>query len=142
MKNTKNNKGFSLVELIVVVLIMAIIAVALAPQVMKWVNSSREATDVQSIDALVSACQLALTDKDHGTEGKGATYTISKSSNTVTASPAKTDFDAVVQRYLGATSVPIKSSATFTVKISADGAVSYTVTGLTSNDLDVTNTTT
>ncbi|MCI5848904.1 MAG: type II secretion system GspH family protein, partial [Lachnoclostridium sp.] len=39
MKRTKkNNKGFSLVELIVVVLIMAIIAVALAPQVMKWVN--------------------------------------------------------------------------------------------------------
>ena len=31
----RNNKGFSLVELIVVILIMAVIAVALAPQVMK-----------------------------------------------------------------------------------------------------------
>ena len=48
MKKTKkmNNKGFSLVELIVVVLIMAIIAVALAPQVMKWVNNSRVSSDV------------------------------------------------------------------------------------------------
>ena len=61
-KVKKNNKGFSLVELIVVVLIMAIIAVALAPQVMKWVNNSRLATDVSNYDSLVANCQLALAD--------------------------------------------------------------------------------
>jgi prepilin-type N-terminal cleavage/methylation domain-containing protein len=59
-KLRKNNKGFSLVELIVVVLIMAIIAVALAPQVMKWVNNSREATDASVYDTLVEDLQLAL----------------------------------------------------------------------------------
>ncbi len=59
-KTKKNNKGFSLVELIVVVLIMAIIAVALAPQVMKWVDKSRQATDVSNYDALISVAQLAL----------------------------------------------------------------------------------
>ena len=58
----KNNTGFSLVELIVVVLIMAIIAVALAPQVMKWVHNSRMATDVQTRNSLKRQCQLALTD--------------------------------------------------------------------------------
>ena len=42
------NKGFSLVELIVVVLIIAIIAVALAPQVIKWVDRAR--TNVQEND--------------------------------------------------------------------------------------------
>lgn len=58
----KNNKGFSLVELIVVVLIMAIIAVSLAPQVMKWVGNSRIATDRQTVDSVVSSLQMALTD--------------------------------------------------------------------------------
>lgn len=60
----KNNKGFSLVELIVVVLIMAIIAVALAPQVMKWVNNARISADVTTYDAVVSSAQLALTDSE------------------------------------------------------------------------------
>lgn len=63
-KTKKNNKGFSLVELIVVVLIMAIIAVALAPQVMKWVGHSRTATDAQTYDTLVENIQLALADED------------------------------------------------------------------------------
>lgn len=60
----KNNKGFSLVELIVVVLIMAIIAVALAPQVMKWVENSRKSTDCNNYDSVVSAVNLALADEN------------------------------------------------------------------------------
>lgn len=56
----KSNKGFSLVELIVVVLIMAIIAVALAPQVMKWVENARIASDMRNYEQLQSALQLAL----------------------------------------------------------------------------------
>lgn len=58
-----NNKGFSLVELIVVVLIMAIIAVALAPQVMKWVEESRKSTDANNYDTIVEACNTALADQ-------------------------------------------------------------------------------
>ncbi len=64
MKNLrKDNKGFSLVELIVVVLIMAIIAVALAPQVLKWVNRSRVATDFTLAGNIVTATQEALTNE-------------------------------------------------------------------------------
>jgi len=59
-----NNKGFSLVELIVVVLIMAIIAVALAPQVMKWVENSRVSTDCTNYESMVENLQLAIADKD------------------------------------------------------------------------------
>jgi len=55
-----NNKGFSLVELIVVVLIMAIIAVALAPQVMKWVENSRKSTDSSNYDSIYSAANIAI----------------------------------------------------------------------------------
>lgn len=59
----KNNKGFSLVELIVVVMIMAILAVALAPQVMKWVGNSRTAADVNTYETMASSVGLALADE-------------------------------------------------------------------------------
>ena len=59
-----NNKGFSLVELIVVVLIMAIIAVALAPQVMKWVENSRISTDATNYESMIENLQLSIADKD------------------------------------------------------------------------------
>ena len=61
-KARKNNKGFSLVELIVVVLIIAIIAVALAPQVMKYVGQARTGTDANNAATLKSAVQVAVAD--------------------------------------------------------------------------------
>ena len=60
----KNNKGFSLVELVVVVLIMAIVAVALAPQVVKWVENSRIASDMQTKADIENACKLAMADTE------------------------------------------------------------------------------
>ena len=72
----ENNKGFSLVELIVVVLIMAIIAVALAPQVMKWVENSRISSDLETKEGIEKMCQLALTDEEIFKEVKDGGYTI------------------------------------------------------------------
>ncbi len=69
--NKKNNKGFSLVELIVVVLIMGIIAVALAPQVMKWVGQARTNSDSNTQKDIKSAIQIAIADF----QGAGGTLT-------------------------------------------------------------------
>lgn len=73
----KNNKGFSLVELIVVILIMAIIAVALAPQVMKWVGKSSENTDINNEATIKSTTQVAVADciAEGKTFKKANTYT-------------------------------------------------------------------
>jgi type IV pilus assembly protein PilA len=61
-KFRKNNKGFSLVELIVVVLIIAIIAVALAPQVIKWVQQARDNTKENQIATVKSAVDTVVAD--------------------------------------------------------------------------------
>lgn len=60
----KNNKGFSLVELIIVIAIMAILAGALAPALIKYINKSRRSTDVQNADSLRTAIQTALSNPD------------------------------------------------------------------------------
>ena len=57
----KNNKGFSLVELIVVVLILGILAVAVTPQLLNWGGKSKENTDAslrESVEAAASAAVL------------------------------------------------------------------------------------
>jgi len=57
-----NNKGFSLVELIIVIAIMAILVGVLAPQFIKYVEQSRQSTDIDTIDELKTAVETATTD--------------------------------------------------------------------------------
>lgn len=60
-----NNKGFSLVELIIVVAIMAILIGVLAPQYIKYVEKSRVSSDQDLIDSLEKAMQTAVSDDEY-----------------------------------------------------------------------------
>ena len=57
-----NNKGFSLVELIIVIAIMAILIVVLAPQYLKYVERSRNSTDMQTATEFMDACEVWAAD--------------------------------------------------------------------------------
>ncbi len=57
-----NNKGFSLVELIVVIAIMAVLVGVLAPQFIKYVESSRRSTDVSNAETIRSAVLADIAD--------------------------------------------------------------------------------
>ena len=64
-KKKKNNKGFTLVELIVVVAILAILVGLLAPQYTKYVERSRKAADASNLDSMVSAVKVATADQTY-----------------------------------------------------------------------------
>lgn len=77
-KENMNNKGFSLVELIIVVAIMAILIVVLAPQYLKYVEKSRVAADQASIQGYIDAMQVIAADPDVTLAG---TLTMTKAAN-------------------------------------------------------------
>ena len=88
-----NNKGFSLVELIIVIAIMAILVAVLAPTYLKFVERSRKSTDCQNVAEIITAVQVYAADPmvtDQFTAGSTATISLPAGSTTTIAA-ATTD---------------------------------------------------
>lgn len=80
MNKKMNNKGFSLVELIIVIAIMVVLIAVLAPQYLKYVEKSRIASDQTTIVEYINAMQVLAADPDLTTPlDDGKTYTIDNS---------------------------------------------------------------
>ncbi len=80
----KNNKGFSLVELIVVIAIMAVLVGVLAPQFIKYVEKSRISTDIQNVDQVKTAVEVWCTEN----EKTGTVFTLNSGSTSATVESA------------------------------------------------------
>ena len=111
MHKKMNNKGFSLVELIIVIMIMAILVGVLTPQFVKYVEKTRESTDLQNIEEMKAAIEALVAEKE---VASGKEFKISVASNTITVSDegsAITDFATELGKYGLKASIPTKSKS-------------------------------
>ncbi|MBR6537168.1 MAG: type II secretion system protein [Lachnospiraceae bacterium] len=125
--NKKNNKGFSLVELIVVVLIMGIIAVALAPQVMKWVDKAKTNSDANTAKDIKSALQIAVADAK--ADGVAVPTVTSKNYDATDVATLGSFATYVTEVTGGDYSAKTSAGGKFTFSISSAGVVTVSYPG-------------
>ncbi|MDD6579751.1 MAG: prepilin-type N-terminal cleavage/methylation domain-containing protein [Lachnospiraceae bacterium] len=151
-QRTLNNKGFSLIELIVVIAIMAILVGALAPQYMKFVERSRKSTDVQNVAAIKSALEVYAADPmvttNALTNGK---VTITTTEEAVSGSNATGNGNAALAAagisnlVLKSTKWPTATAGTYCTSysleytVSPDGTVKFSESGINTSTHSILN---
>ena len=136
MKRKKmNDKGFSLVELIIVIAIMAVLVVVLAPQYLKYVEKSRNSTDVSNSTVVVTALQVYAADPDADPAfAKDYEFDVavnaSGTASTVTAGAAATALDEAAIKIADLQCKSKTNWASYNIhgKILENGSIEFTYT--------------
>ncbi len=132
-----NNKGFSLVELIIVIAIMAILVAVLAPTYLKFVERSRKSTDCQNVAEIVTAIQTYAADPMVSTADALASGSITlKTAEAAVSSANATNNADKALTAAGITRIGLKSAkwhsggdVTLTVTVNTNGTVTVTDAG-------------
>ena len=114
-KKRMNDKGFSLVELIIVIAIMAILIALLAPQYLKFVERSKKSADRDTVDQIIRTVQVDYADPESALNVNGASITINTTGATITeasvGASGTTDLEAVLTNAgLSKADIKLKSS--------------------------------
>ena len=139
----QNNKGFTLIELIVVIAIIAVLAAILAPQYLRYVEKSRVSADQSTANEILNAVKTAsadeaVYDKIAATTGSTKTNVVTWNSNGIkavgTASPATDIYAEVSKDFTSsdrdkAPKSHTYSGQTFTVSVSIDANQTVAVEG-------------
>lgn len=111
-----NNKGFSLIELVIVVAIMAALIAILAPQYLKYVEKSRVTADQSVLNEVATAIKTLASDPDgdytwHASNDTAITFSTTTAGDPLVlqaTNPA--NFENDLAAALGSTTITLKSS--------------------------------
>lgn len=143
MKKQKSigNKGFSLVELIIVIAIMAILVGVMAPQLLRYVERTRVSADTQVADSVKTAITTAMLDPAVIAADPSGIPAPSITLNLATAADFADAFGQSVAETLGYADVAAMTNATTGIvsELQSDGATGITATiDATGNRVTVT----
>lgn len=149
-KKRKDNKGFSLVELVIVIAIMAILVGILAPQYTKYVEKTRKAADASNMDEMVKVVKVYAADPAN--ELAADTYTITITTNDGTKlsnnfpTGLKSELNASIPRWESTTTKSKKWGVNGIAKeiianviVNSEGGTSVTYTTGDATGTDTTN---
>ena len=120
------NKGFSLVELIVVIAIMAILVGVAVPVYTSYIGKANDSVDKQLVDDIDRAIEVVLIDQEIANPATGTTIALSKAGELTIVDGADAAATAVNGDFLAAVKKIIKGSA---LKGSAyENGVTFTIT--------------
>lgn len=127
----KNNKGFSLVELIVVVAIMAVLMGILVPTLVKNVEKSKKQKDASAIEEIRSTMVTTLADPTYSDIEATIVYdgTTIDVDNPKTITAVKPITDTEVKTFLTAVSADVKDWKFTSKAYKADDEVTFVISG-------------
>ncbi len=127
----KNNKGFSLVELIVVVAIMAVLMGILVPTLVKNVEKSKKQKDASAIEEIRSTMVTTLADPTYSDIEATIVYdgTTIDVDTPKSISAVEPITDAEVKTFLTAVSADVKDWKFTSKAYKADDEVTFVISG-------------
>lgn len=127
----KNNKGFSLVELIVVVAIMAVLMGILVPTLVKNVEKSKKQKDASAIEEIRSTMVTTLADPTYSDIEATIVYdgTTIDVDTPKSISAVKPITDTEVKTFLTAVSADVKDWIFTSKAYKADDEVTFVISG-------------
>ena len=133
----KNNKGFSLVELIIVIAIMAILVGVMAPQLIKYIEKTNVSSDTQLCDSIKTAITTAMMDPSVIASSNANIPT--NSTFAYVSAIGTGDFHDAVEEILGFSLNSVESKTKSTYSGTKANGVKYAIVGANSVHVMIDN---